>query len=148
MSPRSITLGIAAAAACAALALPTPASAAPAGSTGMDQTGTGVSVDACGGTSCANLGATGRATGRPFPSADFDLAVFNSSGVRPRAGECVKVGLGLHLYQARTTSMDTYHGEGQGKLCVATDGVGTVTGGTPGVASWATRGCGAAARAT
>ena len=129
MSPRSTTLGLAAAAACAtvaALAAPLPASAAPAGSTGstgMDQTGTGVSVDACGGTSCANLGATGRATGRPFPSADFELAVFNTSGVRPRAGECVKVGLGLHLYQQRTTSMDTFHGEGQGKLCMAASNV-------------------------
>ncbi len=128
MSPRCITLGLAAAAACAALAAPLPASAAPAASTGMDQTGTGISVDACGGTSCANRGATGRATGRPFPSADFDLAVFNTSGVRPRAGECVKVGLGLHLYQQRATSMDTFHGEGQGKLCVAASGVGTVTG--------------------
>jgi len=128
MSARSLTLGLAAVAACAALSAPVSASAAPVGSTGMDQVGSGVAVDACGGTSCANLGATGRATGRPFPSADFSLAVANSSGVRPKAGECVKVGLGLHLYQQRTTSMDTFHGEGQGKLCVSATGLATVSG--------------------
>ena len=128
MSARSITLGLAAAAACAALAAPLPAAAAPAGSTGMDLTGTGVPVDVCGGGACANLGAVGRASGRPFPSADFELAVFNTSGVRPQAGECVKVGVGLHLYQPRTTSMDSFHGEGQGKLCASASGSATVTG--------------------
>ena len=46
---------------------------------------------------------------------------------RPQASECVKVRLGLHLYQQRTTSMDTFHGEGQGKPCAAADGTGTVT---------------------
>lgn len=131
MSARLRTLGSVAVAAAALVALPLPASAAPAGSgssTGMDEVGRGAAVDVCGRDRCANLGATGTATGRPFVSADFQLAVSSSTGVRPGPGQCVKVGLGLHLYQSTPGSMDTFHGDGQGKLCVDGEGVATVTG--------------------
>ena len=131
MSARLRTLGSVAVAASTLLALPLPASAARAGSAGaagMDQVGTGVAVDVCGRDRCANLGATGTAKGRPFASPDFERAVSSSTGVRPGPGQCVKVGLGLHLYQRTPTSMDTFHGDGQGKLCVDGEGVATVTG--------------------
>jgi hypothetical protein len=134
MSARLRVLGSVAVAASALLALPLPASAAragsagPAGSVDMDQVGRGVAVDVCGRDHCANLAATGTATGRPFASPDFQLAVSSSTGVRPGPGQCVKVGLGLHLYQSTPASMDTFHGDGQGKLCVDGEGVATVTG--------------------
>jgi hypothetical protein len=134
MSARLRILGSVAVAASALLALPLPASAARApeagsgGSAGMDEAGRGVAVDVCGRDHCADLGATGTATGRPFASPDFQLAVSSSAGVRPGPGQCVKVGLGLHLYQSTPASMDTFDGDGQGKLCVDGEGVATVTG--------------------
>jgi len=134
MSARLRILGSVAVAASALLALPLPASAARAGaagsggSAGMDEAGRGVAVDVCGRDHCANLGATGTATGRPFASPDFQHAVSSSTGVRPGPGQCVKVGLGLHLYQSTPASMDTFHADGQGKLCVDGEGVATVTG--------------------
>lgn len=127
--PASLTLSLAAAAAAvAAVATPLPASAAPSSSSGMDQVGRGTEVDVCGRSACLNRGASGTATGTPFAAATFDLLVTNLSTGRPGAGGCVKVGLGLHLLQLTPTSADSFHGDGQGKLCVAADGVATVTG--------------------
>lgn len=133
MSARLRTLGSVAVAASALLALPLPASAAragsagSAGSVGIDEVGRGVAVDVCGRDHCANLAATGTATGRPFGSPDFQLAVSSSTGVRPGPGQCVKVGLGLHLYQSTPASMDTFHGDGQGKLTGTFGNDGSVT---------------------
>ena len=125
--PRSLTLSLAAAAAFAAVAVPTPASAAPGSATGVDEVGSGTAVDVCGRSACLNLGSSGTATGKPFTSATYDLVVNNLAGVRPGAGDCEKVGIGLHMLQLTPTSADSFHGEGQGKMCVAEDGVATVT---------------------
>lgn len=121
MSPRSISLGLAAAASLVALAAPLPAQAAPA--PGMDQTAKGVAVDVCGRDRCANVAAEGTATGSPFVQADARLTVNSTTGVRPSAGQCVKVAVYLSFQQAA----DTFRGDGQGKLCASAEGVLSVS---------------------
>jgi phosphosulfolactate phosphohydrolase-like enzyme len=64
---------------------PGPARPARAARAGWTRSAGGVAVDVCGRDHCANLGATGTATGRPFASPDFQLAVSSSAGRSPRA---------------------------------------------------------------
>ena len=123
MSARSTTLGLAAAAACVALAAPLPASAAPAGSPGMDQSAKGALVDVCGRERCANLAAQGPATGYPFKQADARLTVNSTTGVRPAAGQCVKV----TVYVSFQQGSDTFRGDGTGKLCATAEGILSVS---------------------
>jgi hypothetical protein len=89
----------------------------------MDQSAKGVAVDLCGRDRCANVGAEGTATGYPFTAAAARLTVTSTAGVRPTAGECVRVAVYLSLVQGS----DTFRGDGQGKLCASAEGVLSVS---------------------
>lgn len=135
MSARSVLLSALAVAALAPLG-PLAASAAPT-PTGMDEVGNGVLVDVCGRTPCADLGAAGTASGKPFAAATLELRVHNATGTRPAPGQCVKATFGFGLVQ----QADTFRADGQGKLCAASDGTATVSGkysggGVVGDATW------------
>jgi len=123
MSARTFLLGVVAAVVLAPIGQ-LAAAAEPSAAGGMDQRGSGTVVDVCGRTACADLGASGTASGKPFAAATLDLRVHNTSGGRPGPGQCVKATFGFGLVQ----QADSFRAEGQGKICAAVDGTATVSG--------------------